>query len=241
MSVIVLLVWMAITSLGGLVSGSSDKSIIDVVSQGIVWPIAFAAAFLLIVLAVFRWNDVGFKSANALKSIRLMWLPLVYVSLFVAMILAMGLPPASAVIYILINTIFVGISEELMFRGILFSGLRSRLALWPSIWLCSAVFGLIHVLNVVQTGHVILAVLQAIAAFMTGMMFMALRIRTGSLYPVILLHTTWDCLSLLAVVKAGGMQSGEALPPVIYIAPLLVLPNLLYALYLLRAKALQSA
>jgi uncharacterized protein len=76
---------------------------------------------------------------------------------------------------------------------------------------------------------------------MTGMMFMALRIRTGSLYPVILLHTTWDCLSLIAVVKAGGMQTGEALPPAIYVAPLLVLPNLLYALYLLRAKALQSA
>jgi uncharacterized protein len=159
MSIIVLLVWMAITSLGGLVSGSSDKSIIDVVSQGIVWPIAFAAAFLLVVLAVFQWNDVGFQSANPLKSIRLMWLPLVYVSLFVAMIFAMGLPPASAVIYILVNTTFVGISEELMFRGILFSGLRSRLALWPSIWACSAVFGLIHILNVVQTGHVILAVL----------------------------------------------------------------------------------
>lgn len=237
----VLLVWMAITSLGGLVSGSSDRSIIDVVSQGIVWPIALAAAFLLVVLAVFRWSDVGFEATPPLKTIRLMWLPLVYVSLFLVMIVAIGLPPASAVIYILVNTIFVGISEELMFRGILFSGLRSRLALWPSIWLCSAVFGLIHILNVVQTGHIILAVLQAIAAFMTGMMFMALRIRTGSLYPVILLHTAWDCLSLLAVVKAGGMQTEQALPPAIYIAPLAVLPNLLYALYLLRAKGLRSA
>lgn len=236
-----MLLWMAITSLSGLVSGGSDRSIVDVVSRSVVWPIALAAVFLFVVLAVFRWGDVGFRSTGALNALRLMWLPLVYISFFVAIIAAVGLPSPSVAGYILTNTIFVGISEELMFRGILFSGLRSRFALWPSIWLCSVVFGLIHVLNAVQTGHLVLAVLQAVAAFMTGMMFMALRIRTKSLYPVILLHTAWDCLSLLAVAKAGGMTPGATLPSAIYFAPLTVLPNLLYALYLLRAGTRQHA
>ena len=223
-------------------SGSSDRSIIDIVSQSIVWPIVFAAAFLFAVLAIFQWDDVGFVPADGLKALRLMWLPLVYVGVFAGVIAAVGVPPASAVLFILINTLFVGISEELMFRGILFAGLRSRLPLWPSIWTCSAIFGLIHILNALQTGHVTLAILQAIAAFMTGMMFMALRLRTGSLYPVILLHAAWDCMSLMAVVKTGGgLPAGEVVPPAIYAAPLVVLPNLIYALYLLRAKALRAA
>jgi membrane protease YdiL (CAAX protease family) len=45
------------------------------------------------------------------------------------------------------------LSEEWMFRGVLFQGLRSRLALWPATLLTSALFGAGHVMNVVTTGQ----------------------------------------------------------------------------------------
>jgi len=60
-------------------------------------------------------------------------------------------------------------------------GLSSRLALWPAILLTSALFGAAHVMNVITTGQVGEAVVQAIAALMTGMVMIALLIRTGSM------------------------------------------------------------
>lgn len=76
------------------------------------------------------------------------------------------------------------------------------------------------------------------AAFQTGFMLMALRLRTGSLYPVILLHAVWDCLLLLVACHTGGGSPNQPLPAYAFVAPLFLLPNFLYALYLLRPKGL---
>jgi uncharacterized protein len=77
-----------------------------------------------------------------------------------------------------------------------------------------------------------------VAAFMTGAMLLAVRLRSGSLYPAIILHAVWDCLPLLIATHVGAAQPNQPLPAYAYFAPLLVLPNLLYALYLLRPKGL---
>ena len=71
-------------------------------------------------------------------------------------------------------------------------GALSRMTIWRAIWLSCILFGLIHALNVLITGDLPAALIQAVAAFMSGVMFMALRIRTGSLYPVIIVHAVWD-------------------------------------------------
>lgn len=237
MSFAVLAAWVAIAGLGGLFFDHSERSLIEIVSSGVVWQIAAAVLFLLGVILVLQWDDIGFQAVDPIKALRLMWLPLVYLGGFLALMLAVGVPSRTAATFIVINTILVGVSEELMFRGILFAGLRTRLPLLPSVWICSALFGLVHVLNALQTGHLAIASLQALAAFMTGMILMALRVRLGSLYPVIALHAAWDCLTLLALSKAGGMPNGDQLPAMAYLAPLFGLPNLVYALYLLRPKA----
>jgi membrane protease YdiL (CAAX protease family) len=122
----------------------------------------------------------------------------------------LGLPPASTLLFVIMNTMLVGLSEEWMFRGVLFQGLRSRLAMWPAILLTSALFGAVHVMNVVTTGQLGEASVQAAAAFMSGTL----------------------------VISAGSASSG---PPIDVvkgwnwtIPMLMVLPNFLFALYLLR-------
>jgi membrane protease YdiL (CAAX protease family) len=132
----------------------------------------------------------------------------------------------------------VGLSEELMFRGALFSGLRSRLGLKPSIWICCLLFGVVHVLNGFQTGQFSIASIQAVAAFMTGTILLALRIRIGSLYPVIVLHAVWDCLPLLIATHLDPPSPNQPITAMVYLAPLFVMPNFLYALYLMRPKGL---
>ncbi len=42
------------------------------------------------------------------------------------------------------GAVFVGVFEEIFFRGFVYGALRSRLSLWPSVLLSSAFFGIIH-------------------------------------------------------------------------------------------------
>jgi membrane protease YdiL (CAAX protease family) len=241
LSVAILILWAGINAVAARATAGPRQSIVQFASHGIAWPVVCAAAFLAIVLAIFRWRDVGFRRFQVIRTARLLWLPVGYLCIFGGVLATVGLPPAQNILFIVINTCLVGFSEETMFRGILFAGLRSRFGLWTSIWIGCGVFGLIHVLNAVQTGHLTAAVLQAVAAFMTGTMFMALRLRAASLYPVILLHAAWDCLPLMIAAHLGDVNPDQPLPAMAYLAPLLVLPNFLYALYLLRAKGLATA
>jgi membrane protease YdiL (CAAX protease family) len=240
-SLVVLLLWVAVVAVAGHFSTIPERSVLRFVSQGLAWPIVCAVAFLALVVLTFQWMDIGLAPFRVMPALRLMWLPLIYLCAFGAVVATLGLPPIESLLFIIINTFFVGVSEEVMFRGILFSGLRSRLSLWPSIWICCLLFGLVHVLNAVQTGNWTTATLQAVAAFQTGTILMALRLRTGSLYPVILLHAIWDCLPLLIATHAGDINPDQPLPAYAYLAPLFVLPNFLYALYLLRPKGLAKA
>lgn len=237
-SLVVLVAWAGIMALAAHFTAGPQTSAVQFVSHGIAWPIVIAAGFLLLIVRLMRWEDVGFHSFHILSALKLMWLPAIYVFVFGAIALVLGLPPAKNLAFILINTCFVGLSEELMFRGILYGGLCSRLKLRPSIWICCILFGLIHVLNAVQTGQLTVAILQAVAAFMTGTMFLAIRLRTGSLYPVIILHAVWDCMPLLIATHVGEASPDQPLPAQVYFAPLFVLPNFLYALYLMRSSQL---
>ncbi len=176
---------------------------------------------------------------RARGSLRLLWFPALYVVGFAVAAVAIGLPPAATTLTILANTAMVGVSEELACRGVLYRGLRVRFSLWTAILVSTALFGAVHVLNGLATGDFAIAALQAVTAFMTGIAFMALRLRTGSLYPVMILHTLWDftlITTLVALVSHVDMSEPESpMTAALAAVPLLfILPNFLYGLFLLR-------
>jgi membrane protease YdiL (CAAX protease family) len=89
---------------------------------------------------------------------------------------------------------------------------------------------------VIITGQLAEAVVQAVAAFMSGMLFIALLIRTGSIWVPIAYHALWDFGTF--VTASTAPKSGA---PVDFahgwawaLPILIVLPNFFYALYLLR-------
>lgn len=232
-------VWVTITVYGGkLLAGVGPKELGDGLSTGIAWNILGAGLFLWALSVVMGWRDLGLNAAPFGLSFRLSWLPLLIIFAFFVGTVLLGLPPASALLFILLNCLFVGFSEEMMFRGVLFSAFRSRHTIWPSILIVSVLFGAVHSLNVFVTGDLKDALIQSSQAFMTGFIFVALRLRTGSLWPPILLHAAWDAgvFSLSLAVKAAH-PAVETAPTAFWaFAPalLLTVPNFLYALYLLR-------
>jgi len=96
--------------------------------------------------------------------------------------------------------------------------------------------GGIHSLNVFTTGHLLTSVIQSGAALLSGLLFIAIRLRTGSLWPAIITHGLWD-FGTFTLGAAGGEPADPQMAPttVQMLFPLLlVLPNALYALWLLR-------
>lgn len=104
--------------------------------------------------------------------------------------LALKVPPdAVAVSMLAMLAILVApVTEELLFRGWIFTGLRHRLGLWPTLVVSSAVFALAHY----EDTHI-----YALAVFPVGLALGGLRERTGSVKVPILLHAFYNLFAMM--------------------------------------------
>jgi membrane protease YdiL (CAAX protease family) len=232
----VYLIWQAINS-GIQVAGVGPDGIdlLDLVKHGIAPSLAAASLFLLVVVVAFRWSrEVGLAQGPQRGTLRVIWPWLLFLALFAASALNAGLPPASITLFIFANTALVGWSEEVMFRGVWLRGLFHSHGIWVAILGSSLIFGAIHVLNVFLTGDLRGALLQAGAAFLSGVFLAAVRLRTGSLWTGIVLHGLWDAGTFL--VAAGATTTAKATPTALgdYGSIVMSLPLFLLGLFFLR-------
>ena len=112
-------------------------------------------------------------------------------------------------IYLIIGTLLVGFSEELLMRGIFVQALQDDgyaaiiVALMSSI-----VFGVIHGTNALNGQAIKLTIQQIILTAIYGvMMYMILRV-TGTLWAPILFHFLYD-LSLMLVMTTMNKTDGR--------------------------------
>jgi uncharacterized protein len=238
LSLAVYVIWAAITILGGLwLSGGKQQSLIEGLSKGPLWSVIAAFLFLVVVILALGWRDLKFGAPKPVSSLRIMWFPALYIIAFLSMAANLGLPPLNLMLMIFVSTLFVGLSEETMFRGILFQALRTRVKLWPAMIWTSLLFGSVHILNALTTGEFLLALLQALTATLSGFAFMAILVRTGSIWPAIIYHALWDfgTFTISAGSQASGASANGDPGGSAFLLPVaLVLPNFLYAAYLLR-------
>lgn len=92
-------------------------------------------------------------------------------------------------VQILLIVVAAPLSEELLFRGYLFSGLREKLSRWPAALIAGAVFGSLHALTGIS------AVPQLI---LFGVILCLLFEKTGSIVPGIILHVLNNSAALLS-------------------------------------------
>lgn len=236
---LVFALWTAITLIGAKLIFPDAVSLDRLISAGPAWNIIAAALFLCIVTDMRDWGAIGFAPPRMLLAIRLSWVPLIFLGALAALSVAQGAPPAATMLITLVNCLFVGVSEEFMFRGLLLRSLGRRFHFWGAAWGSSLAFGLVHSLNALVTGDLPSALIQSGSATMTGFFFLALRIRTGSLLGPILLHGLWDFVLVtfaLSLPTATGpdatQQLGDASDFVTSLAT--GLPLLLLAVFYLR-------
>jgi membrane protease YdiL (CAAX protease family) len=230
-------IWVAITVDFGRGWSGPKRPLDEAINSGFDWNIFLAGLFLAAALLVFRWRDVGLAAPRA-HTLRLLWLPCLFIVGFFAGAVLIGMPPLPVVGLILVNAAMVGWSEEMAFRGVLFSALRTGMNIWPAMILATVLFGSVHILNGFGTGQWTGAFIQAVAAAMSGLLFMAILIRTGSIIPAMVVHALWDAGLFMMSYGARDPVAANTPPESAgwgALLPLLfVLPNFVYALWLLR-------
>lgn len=234
--------WVTITVLAAPdLSGQADLA--NLVTRGIAWQVVLAGLFVLAAAMLFRWPDPGLGVPDW-RSVRLLWFPAIYIGLLFAVASVGTMPPPPLMALLFLNTLFVGISEETMFRSVMLSGLRTRMGLRGAVAVSTVVFGVVHVLNVFLTGDLALAVAQSSAAMASGVLLAAIRIRSGSVWPAVGYHTVWNFATFLAflahapaLAETAGQVGAEEMPLWAPVLPVVfILPIGLYGLYLLRGE-----
>lgn len=185
-----------------------DRELSDLVTSGLAYNILLAALTVLL-YSVFRPSH-KLVGLNRVKTGRnwIMYYPIFVIALGVLSGFLNGaFQDIHAYGWVLINCLFVGISEELMFRGIMLSSLTKKLGFWKAAIIVILLFGLIHILNVFVTGNLGQGLLQAFAAMCSGILFLAIRVRTLSIVPAIILHWLWDFNAFRLEIPSGDIDT----------------------------------
>lgn len=106
---------------------------------------------------------------------------------------------------ILLLVIFVGIFEEILFRGVLLHGLECRVGPVAALFMSSFVFGAMHYVNWINGQNLEATHQQVLHAGLSGILYGALTLRMRSIWPAVLLHALWDFSVTVNGALMGGM------------------------------------
>lgn len=110
----------------------------------------------------------------------------------------------------LLDCFMIGLFEELTFRGVLLPSLlekrrkTKKQVLWTIVG-SSAVFGLIHLINLVEGAGIGSTILQVGYSFLIGGMCAIVLMKTGNLILCVLLHTVYDIGGKWLTVAGGSL------------------------------------
>jgi membrane protease YdiL (CAAX protease family) len=109
-------------------------------------------------------------------------------------------------------TLFTGVAEETVFRGMAARELAARWG-WPLAAMISGVyFGLVHVLSRLPQLDIVAALWLISFATAVGLVFVAMLVRSHSLWLPIGFHAGWNfCLAAVFGADMGGGTSGPGL------------------------------
>lgn len=211
--------------------GSLDFT--DALQLSLVQLLGIVTVGLLVVGGVVSWRRLGLVGTPA-GSARAGWRALLPVTLLVlgpsiGLALATGddlVHPSISVMEALAVTllaVLIGANEELWFRGVVVDQLGGAARPWLVIAVSSLLFGLPH-----WSGSAATTLNAVGVALAVGVPFACVRLRCGSLLPLIAVHALidiWAFLHTASVLAEGNPSAGE-------VAAGLVLPACIAAGYL---------
>ena len=133
------------------------------------------------------------------------------------------------------DCLFIGIFEELAFRGTLFLAILekrrgSTKEIFMTALISSALFGLVHLANLLEGAGVVETLMQVGYSFLIGGMCSIVLLKTKNIIPCILLHTIFDfCGSLIPTLGEGRIWN----PPTVALTAVLAVAVSAWMIYVL--------
>lgn len=214
----------------------------ETLTGGLQWQITLSIALLACVACLGWWRMTLLWAPLDRRGLRPLYLtmayPLIGIVTFTYFLQNQGGPrsPFEVLGMVLALNFFVGLSEEVLFRGILFGALRHRHRLITAIVISSIAFGALHLVNAGIGQNAEHTLFQVINATALGALFCALTLAANNLWPAIGLHMVWNSYAMMGVASAEVM--GETTTAAVDPLPLSPWSFLLPALILLIAIAI---
>lgn len=171
------------------------------------WGLVSRAHMLLLgILIISIWRNprlFGFQIGKMFESWRLILILLMLNCGIVGGYLAFsGSTPYSGNEWLLTETVWVPLVEELIWRGVVFTllliGLQKyyskRTSTHLAIWIGGVVFGLLHGNNIFYGVPPAFVAIQVLNAVIWGVVYSFARARTESIYPPMLLHSAMNLM-----------------------------------------------
>lgn len=165
--------------------------------EGLSYYIAVAVTLLIIILLIpkKKLKQLGISKSNNKENMMHIVLLLLIGGFNIIGLLQQGI--AENILYAFVRALYVGIVEELIFRGYIFSAFEIKFDEYKAVIFSSIVFGLFHLINLTHN-PVMTVLLQVIYTTMFGIGFSILRVRTKSLLMPILIHSFIDVTCYLS-------------------------------------------
>jgi hypothetical protein len=177
------------------------------------------------------WGIAGYTTGIRLAEVSLFVLPVAAALLSLGQGIRVTAP--ITILAFAALTLVVGFAEETYFRGLILTTLLPT-GMIRAVVLSSFVFAAPHLLNIIGGAwDPSFTVADSIAAFGLGVTFAALRLRTGSIWPLVGVHALFDFSSL---VSLGGIDVPPQSPQVLLTSVITGIVFVVYGLFLLRGK-----
>jgi uncharacterized protein len=147
---------------------------------------------ILVLSGLGWWQEAGYNRIREWHNLNLLWLPALVI-LVPPFLLGIHPMQPGTLLYLLAGYLLTGITEEGIFRGLI---LRVLKPIGPTraVIISAVLFGLSHLVNLLTRSNPLIVVAQCIGAFCDGAAFAAIRLKTNTLWPLILLHMLHDLL-----------------------------------------------
>ena len=176
--------------------------------------LALAAITTAVLAATGAWRTAGFSARVAQP--RLLLVPAAVA--LAPLVRGVQLPGAGMLTVFVLGYALSGFFEEALFRGLLMGMLRptgAREEVWPAVWLSSALFAAAHLPNMLFGQAPAMTVAQALGTLCFGVGYAAVRVRTATVLPLMLLHFLTDLFlridALAAWAHWTAMVGGDTL------------------------------
>lgn len=209
------ILWCLVILLFPIISGAlsvifSLDTVITLFLQGTFMVMALIPPAIFVFSGKWHWSEIGFKKMNVSSCKRgFYFIPLLVIFIPVAVkgfyVKSIGYVFGSLFLYL-----FVGISEEIYFRGIIPRYLKEEFSTKGILIVSTFIFAIGHIATAFTANNVFEIALTVLNALIFGWLAMEITIVSSNIIPAILLHFLFDFETKIAVMNGRELLIAES-------------------------------